>query len=197
MIGIKLLQAADGLIVAYILLLTLRVFLSWFRASLYGRPWLLLQRVTDPYLGLFRRIPLLRMGAFDLSPIVAVLVLLVLHGLVSQLIWAGTITLGFVLGALASALWDGVSGLLLFFALFCVFRLVGFGLRSARNPSLWQALDTMVQPLVGWFTRRLGLFGRLSYVQTIALTAAILLTLWFLGGMGVRVLVRALKGLPI
>jgi YggT family protein len=197
MIGNTLLRGANVLIVGYLLLISMRIVLSWFRGPPEGRAVALLHRVTDPYLGLFRRIPLLRHGAFDFSPIAAVLVLVVILDLVNELLYYGQITLGFVLASLVGALWYGASFLLLLLAVVGALRLVGFGLRSTRNPALWRTLDMIVQPVVGWVSRLLSLGPRMGYIQCLALVTALLLTVWFLGGMGARVLIRALRSLPI
>jgi len=74
----------------YILLIFAYVILSWVRLP-YSRATAAVQQFLDevvrPYLGLFRgRIPTL--GPLDLSPIVAVVVLLVAAGLVNRLIGA-------------------------------------------------------------------------------------------------------------
>jgi len=74
----------------YVLLIFAYVLLTWVRVP-YSGPVAALQRFLDevvrPYLGLFRgRIPTL--GPLDLSPIVAVVVLLVAAELVKRLIGA-------------------------------------------------------------------------------------------------------------
>lgn len=74
----------------YIVLILAWVILSWVRLP-YSRTSAAVQRFLDdvvsPYIGLFRgRIPTL--GPLDLSPIVAVLVLLVAAGLLNRLIEA-------------------------------------------------------------------------------------------------------------
>ncbi len=74
----------------YILLIFAYVLLSWIQLP-YSSTAATVQRFLDevcrPYLGLFRgRIPTL--GPLDLSPIVAVVVLLVAAGLVNRLIGA-------------------------------------------------------------------------------------------------------------
>lgn len=196
MIGITVLKALNVLLLAYFLLLSLRIVLSWFRASLYGRPWQLLERVTEPYLALFRRLPFLRHGLFDFAPIVAILVIVVALELVNELLFYGELSLGFVLASIASALWSGASFLLLLFAVVAAVRLAGFWMRASRNPGLWRALDLIVQPLAGWFARLLALGSRVSYVQQLAIVAGALLAVWFLGGVGVRSLLRALRALP-
>lgn len=197
MVGIAVLNALNVLLLGYLLLLSLRIVLSWFRASLYGRPWQILERITEPYLALFRRIPILRQGSFDFAPIVAILLIVVALDLVNELLFYGQITLGFVLASAASAVWSGLSFLLLLFAVIAAIRLAGFATRTARNPGLWRALDLIVQPMAGWFSRLFSLGNRVSYQQRLALMAAALFLVWFFGGIGVRVLLRALRALPL
>ena len=83
----------DTLVLVYLVLIFIRIILSWFRSIPY-HPWLnafltFVNDVTDPYLNLFRRfIPMARMGpaAIDLSPIVATFVLLIVGGIAADLI---------------------------------------------------------------------------------------------------------------
>ena len=59
----------------YIVLLVIRVLLSWFPSiNWYNQPWMTLSQLTDPYLNLFRSL-LPPLGAIDLSPILAFLAL--------------------------------------------------------------------------------------------------------------------------
>jgi uncharacterized protein YggT (Ycf19 family) len=73
----------------YVLLIFVWILLSWIQLP-YSRTAAAVQEflgdVVRPYLRLFRFIPTL--GPFDLSPIVAVVVLLVAAGLVNSLIGA-------------------------------------------------------------------------------------------------------------
>ena len=83
----------ETLIYVYLVLIFIRIILSWFRSIPY-HPALsafltFVHDVTDPYLNLFRRfIPMARLGpaALDLSPIVATFVLLIVGGIVGDLI---------------------------------------------------------------------------------------------------------------
>ena len=80
------------LAVVYVILIFIRIVLSWFQLPYY--PWLRtfmdwVSAVVDPYLGIWRRIlPMVRMGpgALDLSPIVGTIVLIVVAGIVSNAI---------------------------------------------------------------------------------------------------------------
>jgi len=70
-----LLQGAISFINIYLVLLFIRVLLSWFPSiSWYNQPWLTLSQLTDPYLNLFRSI-IPPLGGIDFSPILAFLLL--------------------------------------------------------------------------------------------------------------------------
>jgi YggT family protein len=81
------------LLTIYIVLIFIRILMSWFTRIPYNRyldaVLRFVSEVTDPYLNLFRRIiPMVRIGpgALDLSPIVGVLVLSIVGGIVINLI---------------------------------------------------------------------------------------------------------------
>jgi YggT family protein len=83
----------DTLVTVYVVLIFIRILISWVPRIPYNRVLraiiTFVSDVTDPYLNLFRRfIPPVRLGpgALDLSPIVAVFVLLIVGSLVTALI---------------------------------------------------------------------------------------------------------------
>jgi YggT family protein len=84
------------LLLLYLILIFIRILLSWIPRIPYNRYLAAFLKfvsdVTDPYLNLFRRIlPPVRMGGagLDLSPIVAVFVLIIVSDLVVGLIQTG------------------------------------------------------------------------------------------------------------
>ena len=83
----------DTLILVYIVLIFIRILMSWIPRIPYNRVLdavlTFVKDVTDPYLNLFRRfIPLVRLGpgALDISPIVATFVLIIVGNIVVGLI---------------------------------------------------------------------------------------------------------------
>ena len=78
----------NGLLSLYILLIFLRVIFSWVNVS-YSHKWMrLLVTATEPLLGPLRRaIPLI--GGFDVSPIVALLIVQVLQTVVARSLIGG------------------------------------------------------------------------------------------------------------
>jgi YggT family protein len=91
--GFEIATFVDRLFTVYIALIIVRIVLSWIPRMPYN-PVLrtvvgFVQDVTDPYLNLFRRfIPPVRMGpaALDLSPIVAIFLLIIVQRIVVGLI---------------------------------------------------------------------------------------------------------------
>jgi YggT family protein len=83
----------SALFLVYLILIFIRILLSWIPRMPYY-PWLrasvdFVHQVVDPYLNIFRRvIPPIGGGgfAFDISPILATIVLIIVSGVVVALI---------------------------------------------------------------------------------------------------------------
>jgi YggT family protein len=83
----------DSIFIVYIILILIRILLSWIPRMPYYR-WLsatvdFIHQVTDPYLNFFRRfLPPIGGGgmAFDLSPILAIIVLYIARAVIVPLI---------------------------------------------------------------------------------------------------------------
>jgi YggT family protein len=191
-----ILVAVNIVLILYLFLLSARLLLSWFSGTSMGRPWDLLRRATDPYLGLFYRLRFLRRGLLDFTPIVAMLVLVVLLNLVNELIRGGRISVGLVASSVLLAAWSGASFLLLLFIVVGVLRCIPLVFRALPGATLWKTLDLLVQPLVSAVSRLLRLEGRASYVQRLLLTLGLLLVAWLLGRIAVLGLARVLARLP-
>lgn len=191
-----LLVAVNILLILYLFLLSARIVLSWFSGAWLGRPWDLLRRATDPYLGLFYRLRFLRRGLVDFTPVVAVLALVVVLELVNALIRGGRLSVGLVASAVLLAAWSGASFLLLLFLVVGVLRAIPLVTRALPGATLWKTLDLLVQPLVAWVSRLARLEGRASYAQRLLLTLGLLLVAWLLGRIAVVRLARLLETLP-
>jgi YggT family protein len=81
------------LFTVYIVLIFIRVLMSWFTRIPYNRVLNavleFVRETTDPYLNLFRKfVPMVRIGpgALDLSPIIAIFVLFIIQAIVVGLI---------------------------------------------------------------------------------------------------------------
>ena len=67
----------------YSFLLVIRIILSWLAHDSYHPLIIQLKKITDPYLDLFKSLPL-NFNGFDISPIVAFFVLSIIERLIVQ-----------------------------------------------------------------------------------------------------------------
>ena len=186
-----------AIIYFYILLLSLRIILSWFQSSVYGRPWELLIRVTDPYLSLFSRLRFLRQGMFDFTPLAAILTLVVILRVIDSIGRFGRISLGIFLGVVTSAVWSAAGFLLVLFLILAILRAVLLSISSTRASRITGALGFMVEPAVSLVRRTFPVRQPLSDRQYLYLTIATLFVLRLLGGYLFGLLVRLFYNLPI
>jgi YggT family protein len=80
----------DALFLVYLVLIFIRILLSWVPRLPYNRylrsAVRFVEETTNPYLNLFRRVIPPIGGRLDISPILAILVLYIVQGLVSSAI---------------------------------------------------------------------------------------------------------------
>lgn len=191
------LSILNGLLIAYLFLLSLRIVLSWFATRGFGRAGELLRAATDPYLGLFARIGFLRRGIFDFSPIAALLVLVVALDLVNGLLFYGRLSLGFFLASVLSSVWSGARFLLLLFLTVGLIRIIPLLFRTTSGAGVWKVVDLIVQPVVAFVMRLLRLGRRAGYTQYLLFTVGMLFVAWLLGEFLVRRIVALFQSLPI
>jgi YggT family protein len=68
----------------YMWLIIIRAIASWFSPDPYNPIYQFLIRITEPVLGYIRRIFPFRAGMVDLSPIIAILIIIFLQGFLVQ-----------------------------------------------------------------------------------------------------------------
>jgi YggT family protein len=186
-----------AIIYFYILLLSLRIILSWFQGSVYGRPWEILIRVTDPYLSLFSRLHFLRQGMFDFTPLAAILTLVIVLRIIDSVGRFGRISLGIFLGVVTGAIWSAVAFLIVLFLILAILRAILLAISSTRSSRITGALGFMVEPAVSLVRRVLPIRQTLSESQYLYLTIASLFILRLLGGLLFGLLIRLFYNLPI
>ena len=190
----SLMNVLSGITSIYMLVIFIRIMLTWFSGISYGGPLLILSRLTDPYLNWFRRFRFLRAGNLDLSPIAAISVLSLMNQIFSTLAWYGRISLGLILALVLRGLWSAVSFLLGFCAVVLILRLIAY--LTSRNifSSFWRVIDTISQPLLYRINRILFsnriVHYRTGLISAIAFLAILGVGLHFLVGIGVRLLAK-------
>jgi YggT family protein len=159
-----------GITSLYMILISIRIVLTWFTGASYGGAYHLLRGVTDPYLNWFRRFSFLRVANLDLSPIAALAILSVANSIFLTLGRYGRITLGIILSMLCSVIWSAVSFILSFFIIVLVLRLIAYLTNRDVYHGFWRVIDMVSQPIQYRLNRLL--FGRrLVWYMTGSLTS--------------------------
>jgi YggT family protein len=186
----------SSVISIYMVLLFIRILLTWFRSVDLGRPFDILVKITDPYLNYFRRFPRLRAGRMDFSPLVAILVLVVIQNVFSTLAVLGKITIGIFLSLVIGAGWSAVSFFLTFFFIIILIRLLT--LLMSRNPSaqMWQTLDLLIIPIQERIRRIIPARQPRSYQAELVISGVALLIISIVGRILINLLLIFLRGLP-
>jgi YggT family protein len=196
MIFTALARIVSVVISVYMLLCAVRIFFSWVPSLVQTKWGSLIARLTDPYLELFRAIPLFRTPTLDFSPIVALAVLSVINNLFVTLSYAVRITVGFILSLLLDAGWSAISFLLGFFLVIALVRIIGYIAKLATLHPLWQILDGIINPLLFRINRFIYRGRAVDYLQGLITGFVVVLLARAIGGWVVRILTSLLMSLP-
>jgi len=189
-------RAAAAVLSLYMLLIFIRVLLTWFSGARYGRAYEILASITDPYLNWFRTHITLQFGAMDFSPLVGILLLGVSSNIFSQLALAGTITFAYILAILISALWSVVSFFFTFFIIIGFVRLAGLLFRIDDRGRIWPVTEQLLNPLLQKVVRPF-LRGRFtSYRDSIFIFLAVMIAVALGGRVLSRLLIHGVLQLP-
>jgi YggT family protein len=186
-----------GITSLYMILIFVRILLTWFSGNLYGKPVQILCGITDPYLNWFRRLPGLRFNTLDLSPIVALGVLSVANNIFVTLGRYGSITLGLILAMVISALWSALSFILGFCILVLVLRLIACLLNRDVYSSFWGIIDALSRP-INYRINRIIFRNRLvRYQSGLIVSIAVLLGIRIVLGILMKLGIGFLARMPL
>ena len=186
-----------GLCGLYSLMILIRIILTWFSRANYGRPVELLSRVTDPYLNWWRRIPGLRLGFLDLSPIAAIAALSIVQTVFSTIARYGTIRIGIIIAIALSALWSAVSFLLGFCIIILILRFIAYISNRDTLSGFWNIIDTISRPMLYRVNRII--FGKrlVNYLTSLLVSTGILILLWIGGRFVIKLLIALIVKSPV
>ena len=193
----RLMGMLSSLVNIYMLIISIRIILTWVSWMGNGRFQEILGRITDPYLNWFRRFTFLRIGFLDLSPIAALGVLSLFGRVFSILAFYGTITIGIILSIILQVLWGAVSFFLGFLIIILILRLVAHISGQDLNRSFWRIITAISQPVL-YRINRILFKNRIVNFRTGLIISIVILGLLYLA---LRIFVSfisiALAKLPI
>ena len=143
-----LMSVLAGVTSVYMILIFIRILLTWFPGADFGRPYAFLCSICDPYLAWFRRFRIPRNSPIDFSPIIALAFLSLLHNLFITWGQMGKFSIAVVLVMLLHALWSVVSWVLGFLIVILILRMIAFLGNSNIYSPFWRFVDFIAQPVM-------------------------------------------------
>ena len=108
----KLVALISQIISIYSILCFARILLSWIPSLSYSKVTQFLAKICDPYLNLFRKLPL-QFASLDFTPIIAFIVLSGISSILQAIVATGKFSLGVILAITIQMLWAAISSILL------------------------------------------------------------------------------------
>jgi len=191
-----IMRVVTGGLTLYMLLIMFRILLTWFQGPSFGKPLEMLRKVTDPYLGWFRRFQFLRVGNFDFSVIVAIIVLSILAAITGDLAAAAAVSVGGVVGLIIGRVASAAGFFLVFFLIMALVRVIGGAVGVNTAGRLWVTLDHLLEPVVHKVSLTLSRGQFVSYRNALLLFSALLGLTLFAGGYLVDGLINIAGRIP-
>ena len=179
-----------GITSVYMILIFIRILLTWFPGADFGKPYAFLRAICDPYLNWFRRFRFSKKGPIDFSPIIALALLSLVHNLFVTWAQMGRFSIAVILVMLLYAIWSVVSWVLGFFIVILILRMIAFLGNANIYAPFWRFVDYIAQPVMYrisriFFPRRIVgyLFRIIFSVLILAALAALLYLVRIYGSM--------------
>lgn len=180
----------------YMILIFIRIMLSWFSAAPQSSTVTILGRITDPYLNWFRRFPALRTGSIDFSPLIAVMVLSFANNIFGTIAHYGRISLGIILALFVSGIWSAIAFILMFLIIVIGLHFAYISMGRQSSFPLWTAVEGISKPVLYRISRWIYRDRLVSYKTGIVTSLAVLLGTRIFGGILVGVLSGLLSRIP-
>ncbi|MDR1802218.1 MAG: YggT family protein [Treponema sp.] len=192
----QIIGAVSFLVSVYMLIIFVRIILTWFQGMDQGGFQEVLAKITDPYLNWFRRFPALRIGYMDLSPIVALGVLSLFNRVLGTLAAYGTISLGIILALILQAAWGAVAFFLGFLIIILILRLIA-QLFNLNGNSFWYIIESISRPVLYRINRFIFNNRIVNFTTGIIVSLAVLVAAYLVLNILVFIVSGLLVRLPI
>ena len=170
-----ILRLITGVLSGYMLLIFLRIIITWFGGSDFGKPYQMLSAMTDPYLKYFNRFSFLKFGMMDFSPIAGVLILVIILDILNTISNYGSITFGLIFSIILTAIWSAVNFLITFFIILIIIRLVTGMLNATTRSPLMTTLESILSPLTNLVYHKIFKNNNITYMTALSVTGGLLI----------------------
>jgi YggT family protein len=185
-----------SLISIYTLLCLIRIVLTWLPELNYSAFGQFLSKACDPYLNIFRKLRFLQIGSIDFSPIVAIGVLSLSSSLISQMLFYGGFSVGYLLASIIQVCWTAISSVLTVYNILLLIRLVVALLKKDYSSNIWQNLDRIIYPVQSKITSLIFKNKIISNALGIGITLITCIILQILGSWIIGLIATLLSYIP-
>ena len=191
------LSVLAGIISVYMILIFIRILLTWFPGADFGKPYYFLCSICDPYLAWFRRFRFFKNSPIDFTPIIGIALLSLIHRVLLSWAYMGRISLAAVLIMILGAIGSIFSWVIGFFIVVLILRMIAFLFNCNIYSTFWRLVDYIAQPTmyricIIFFPNRL-----FSYLFRIIFSIIILLIIGILIRLAVQIGSFLLIQIPI
>jgi YggT family protein len=181
----------------YSILIFVRIIISWFGSFDQNKPVEILYRVTDPYLGWWRRNFPIRIGVLDFSVVAAIVFLAVIQRIFISIASSQGISLGIILAIILQSLWSIISFILGFCLVIIILRMIAYLTNRDIYSPFWQMIDSISQPVL--FRLNRIIFGNriTGFLKGIIMSSILLIMIWIGGNLAASMLANFLYKLPV
>lgn len=193
----EILRLLSALITVYTVLCFINILLSWFPGAKFTGFGRFLSGICDPYMDLFSRIPFLRIGNIDFSPIISLGLLSLASTILSRIQATGRIFIGGILASILGSLWSITSSLLSILFILVLIRWIFllFSKGKTSYDSGWYQIDMMINKfsykVAGTFTKK-----SVSYQTSLLITWIAFLVIMVAGNVLINILCNLCVMLP-
>jgi len=193
---IQVISALNFVISIYMMIIFVRIILTWFSWLRDSQLRDVLARITDPYINFFRQFPFLKIGYVDLSPMAAIVVLSLVNRFLTTLAFHGRITIGITLGLVLQAVWGLVSVVLGLLIIILALRLIAHFMKISVYTPFWRVVDYISQPVIFRVTSTIVKDRILQFTTSIVVSIAALGAVFLISRFLVIFLYGVLINLP-
>ena len=190
----KLVALISQIISIYSILCFARILLSWIPSLSYSKVTQFLAKICDPYLNLFRKLPL-QFASLDFTPIIAFIVLSGISSILQAIVATGKFSLGVILAITIQMLWTAISSILLLIIILLVVRLVTL-LINKDSIGFWGNLDSFIYKIFRPITNLIFKDKFVNLQITVIIALALTIILRIAGSLLINLIFNLLQGLP-
>lgn len=181
------------LVSVYMMIIFIRIMLTWFSWERNSGFMNILSMITDPYLAWFRRFSFLRAGYIDFSPIAALAVLSLLNRVFYILASYGTISFGIILAMVLQVVWGIISFAIGFLIIILILQLIFNLIVQNSANTFWKIINSISQPVLFRVNRLIFKNRIVNYMTGIIVSLAGLFVIYLI----LKVLVSLISGMLV